>query len=317
MHRDVLSGSVLPAEAPRSRLAPQLGPQKGRHSVDAFDLSLPSPADPAAVCAIIARVLRASGESVVVVPKVRQRSVLLSALSRGGSVRYALSDAGSSAFCRVDEPDALKRLSKEQLRNVDRLRRRAEKEYGAVAIETVTDPGALRDAAFARFVEIEDAGWKGTAGAGTSLAADARVGAFFRDVMHRFGRDGRARIDFLTIGGRDAAAQLMVRAGPAWFLLKIGYHPNFRAVGPGGILLKAFLEEMLATPDIHEVNLTTNPAWAARWHFESEPVYHVALYNADWSGRLRYAGRSLKEVAKAVRDRYQASRAAQTPASTS
>lgn len=35
----------------------------------------------------------------------------------------------------------------------------------------------------------------------------------------------------------------MVRADPTWFLLKIGYHPDFKDVGPGGILLRGFFEE--------------------------------------------------------------------------
>lgn len=239
------------------------------------------------------------------VPRVRTRSNLLAALPSSG-LPYALSDAGASAFCDVSHPDALKALSKETLRNYDRLRRRAEKDYGPVASDPVTDPAALHTAAFDRFVALEDAGWKGTAGAGTSLAADTRAQGFFREVMRRFGEDHRARIDFLTINGRDAAAQLMVRAGPAWFLLKIGYHPDFKDVGPGGILLKAFLEEMVANPDILEVNLTTNPPWAARWHFQTEPVYHVYIYNTTWRGRALYAARSLKDLAKKVRYAYQA-----------
>lgn len=240
-------------------------------------------------------------------PRVRTRSNLLSALPSSG-LPFALSDAGSSAFCDVSHPDALKAISRDNLRNVDRLHRRAEKDFGSLDIDRLTDGEALHSSVFDRFVALEDAGWKGSAGAGTSLAADPRAQAFFREVMRRFGADGRARIDFLTLAGRDAAAQLMVRTGPTWFLLKIGYHPDFKDVGPGGILLKALLEEMVADPSILEVNLTTNPRWAARWHFQSEPVYHVDIYNTTWRGRALYALRSGKEVAKSLRDAYLARR---------
>jgi CelD/BcsL family acetyltransferase involved in cellulose biosynthesis len=236
-------------------------------------------------------------------PRVRTRSNLLAALP-GSGYHYALSDAGASAFCDVSSEDALKAISKDNLRNVDRLKRRAERDLGQVAVESVND-ASIATSTFDRFVAVEDAGWKGTQGAGTSLASDIRAQAFFRDVARRFQEDGRARIDFLTIGGRDAAAQLALRAGSTWFLLKIGYHPDFKDVGPGSILLKAFLEEMRDTPDIHEVNLTTNPPWAARWHFQTEPVYHVYIYGKTLRGRLLAAGRSLKELAKRVRDRHQ------------
>lgn len=244
------------------------------------------------------------------VPRAGARTALVRALTNSRAP-HAFSDAGSCAFCDVSHPDALKATSKDNLRNVDRLRRRAEKDYGDLALEPLTDAAQLHTNVFDRFVALEDAGWKGTNGAGTSLASDARARAFFREVMRRFGEDHRARIDFLTINGRDAAAQLMVRAGPTWFLLKIGYHPDFKDVGPGGILLKAFLEEMVANPDILEVNLTTNPPWAARWHFQTEPVYHVYIYNTTWRGRLLYAARSVKELAKRFRDAYQTRR--QTP----
>lgn len=237
------------------------------------------------------------------IPRVPARSNLLGAL-RGSGLRYALSDAGASAFCDVSSEDALKAVSKENLRNVDRLRRRAERELGFVAVDSVNDE-SVATTTFDRFVAVEDAGWKGASGSGTSLASNTRAQAFFREVARRFQQDGRARLDFLTIGGRDAAAQLALRAGSTWFLLKIGYNPDFKDVGPGGILLKAFLEEMVANPQIREVNLTTNPPWASRWHFQTEPVYHVFIYNNTVRGRVLYAGRSFKEVAKLARDRWQ------------
>lgn len=234
------------------------------------------------------------------VDRVRARSELLAALPKSG-IRYALSDAGASAFCDVSRRDALKSLSKDTLRNVDRLKRRAQRHLGEVAIAPIAD-ASVAGVAFDRFVALENVGWKGTRGAGTSLLADESTQRFFREVMRRFQHDGCARIDFLTIGGRDAAAQLMVRAGATWFLLKMSYHPYFKEVGPGGILLKALLEEMRDSPDILEVNLTTNPSWAARWHFQTEPLYYVHIYGRTLKGQLGYAGRLVKEVAKQVRD---------------
>jgi len=43
---------------------------------------------------------------------------------------------------------------------------------------------------------------------------------------------------------------------------------------------------MVADPDILEVNLAASPQRAARWHFQTEPVYNVFIYNTTRRGRL-------------------------------
>ena len=230
--------------------------------------------------------------------RVRERSHLLRAL-HGSSFTWTRDDAGRSAFCDVSAPSALTALSKDHLRNVDRLARRAQRDFGLVEIVAVSD-ATVASTAFDRFVALESSGWKGEEG--TGLAADTTAQAFFREVMRGFQSDGRARIDVLTIDGRDAAAQLAVRVGTTWFLLKIGYDQSFRDVGPGAILLKQFLERMAETPDIHEVNLTTDPPWAQRWHFQSEPCYHVSIFGRTLRGRALAASQIAKSVARNLRD---------------
>lgn len=233
--------------------------------------------------------------------RVRSRSCFVESL-KGVSYRYALTDAGSSAYCDVRGRSIRDQVSKEQLRNVDRLRRKAEKEKGLVTVRTDTGPTVSTDA-YERFLSVECAGWKGEHGTGTALSIDLREQSFYRKVMARFSTDGRARIDFLLIDGTVAAGQLAIRTGSTWFLLKIGYDSEYRAYGPGAILLKAFLEEMSDDPEIHEVNLTTNPPWADRWHFQTEPVYKVLIYGRTWRGRVLAAGRIGKELLKSIRGR--------------
>jgi CelD/BcsL family acetyltransferase involved in cellulose biosynthesis len=243
--------------------------------------------------------------------RVRSRSCFVDSLD-GISYRYALTDAGSCAYCDVRSPRLRDQVSKEQLKNVDRLRRRAEKEKGLVTVHTDTGPAVSSDA-FDRFLSVEGAGWKGESGTGTALSVDLREQKFYRKVMARFGTDGRARIDFLLINGTVAAGQLAIRTGSTWFLLKIGYHPEYRSYGPGAILLKTFLEEMAADPEIHEVNLTVNPPWADRWHFQTEPVYKVLIYGRTWRGRALATGRIGKQLLKSIRARlpeWQATRVA-------
>ncbi len=267
-----------------------------------IDLADVRPSEANASAALSTLLNQASGRAdVLIVRKVRHRSHLIAMLP-GVGFPFAMSDGGTSAFCDVSHAEALGTLSRDTLRNVDRLRRRAERDFGPVRVESIADPALVHTSGFDRFVRIEDSGWKGASGVGTSLAVDVRAQSFLRDVTGRFGADGLARIEILTIAGVDAAAQLMLRSGTTWFLLKIGYHPDYKDVGPGGILLKQFLEEAITNPDVREVNFTTNPPWAARWHFQTEPVRNVFIYNRTWRGRTMYAGRSVKELVKRARE---------------
>lgn len=234
--------------------------------------------------------------------RVRRRAQLLGALTRS-SLRFSLSDAGASAFCDVSSPDSLKRLSKENLRNIERLSRRARQKHGPLVLQTLTD-SSLGSTGFARFVALESAGWKGAHGTRTALAHDDAQRAFLHRLVVSFQSTGQARIDFLTIGGRDAAAQLAFHAGRTWFLVKIAFHPDFKDIGPGAILLKSFIERMRDDPEIQEVNLTTSPRWAERWHFETEPCFHVRIFAPSWRGRLVAASRTTRAWARRIRSSF-------------
>jgi CelD/BcsL family acetyltransferase involved in cellulose biosynthesis len=231
--------------------------------------------------------------------RVPRRSHLVNVLGTS-AMRYALTDSGAAAYCDVTSPAALAKLSRQNYRNVNRLEKRAASTIGPVTATFVADE-SVSTTAYDRFVGIESAGWKGTEG--TGLGADLRAQRFFREVLRRFQPAGDARLNFLSIGGQDAAAQLAVRSSRTWYILKIGFTPEFRASGPGNILLKWFLDEAAADPAADEVSLTTNPPWAARWHFQTDPCYDVLIFAESWRGRALAASSTGKELARAVRDR--------------
>jgi hypothetical protein len=231
--------------------------------------------------------------------RVPQRSLLLDVI-RASGVRWALTDSGGSAYCDVTSAAALTKLSKENLRNVNRIARRTESAIGPTKSTSVVD-ATVSTTAYDRFVAIESAGWKGTEG--TGLGADLRAQRFFREVVRRFQPGGDARLNFLSIGGRDAAAQLAVRSSRTWYIVKIGFVPEFRDSAPGNILLKWFLDEAVADPTVDEVSLTTSPPWASRWHFQVESCYNVLIYGDSWRGRALAASRTGRRLARAVVDR--------------
>lgn len=267
--------------------------------VDLTDIAMAPAHRTGEVLDLALRRLQAEGDfDLLCFDRVRSRSHLITALQTS-AFSSGLVDAGESAFCDVTTRERLSALSKDQLRNVDRLRRRAEKEYGEVIVRSATGP-AVHTAPFEQFLVVESAGWKGAEGTGTALALDQRSQSFLREVMARFGAVNRARIDFLDIGGQLAAAQLGVRIGGTWHLLKIGFDPAFRAIGPGAILLRAFLDDMCDDPSVSEVNFTTNPRWADRWHFQTEPCYRVLIFGNTWRGRTLAAERLGRTLAKSL-----------------
>lgn len=233
--------------------------------------------------------------------RVPERSHLEVAL-KGESRLVTRLDAGRSAWCDVSSATALDVLSKNQLRNIERLERRAERDFGAVEVTSFTEPSVIAGA-FERFLAIEDSGWKGAQSAGTSLLNAPILREFLRCAAARFATSGGARVDVLTIGGRDAAAQLGFRTGDTWYLQKIGYVPEFKDIGPGAILLREFLERMVADPTVNEVNFVTDPRWADRWHFRSEPCYTVVVHGSTWRGRARSVHDRLKDAVRVLQHR--------------
>ena len=210
----------------------------------------------------------------------------LIAAAENGSVLVERRGANAYFDTRTPSPPA---SAKKFLRNVNRLKRKAEDALGAVMYAPARSPDGLQ-AAFDMFLDVEASGWKGAGGTGTAIREDPALVAFYRDLLVRFAEDGSARINLLFIGGRPAAGQICLKAGRVWHVLKIGYHEDLKDYGPGNILMAAFIEEARAAEDIDEVNLVTNPPWANRWRVETRNVYLVSSFRRSIQGRaLRVA----------------------------
>ena len=170
------------------------------------------------------------------------------------------------------------------LRNISRLRNRAEKEFGAVST-TSSRNGEGLTAAFEAFLDIEASGWKGEGGAGTAIRHTPALVSFYRDLLDGFAADGSIAINLLWFHDRPAAGQFCIKAGGTWSILKIGYEDAFRSFGPGSILLQWFIEECTTDATTGEVNLVTAPDWARRWHALTRKVYTITGYRETFQGR--------------------------------
>jgi CelD/BcsL family acetyltransferase involved in cellulose biosynthesis len=120
-------------------------------------------------------------------------------------------------------------LSKEGYRSLARRRRQLEK-YGKVRVRSSRDPAEIRNAAEA-FLALEESGWKGRRR--TALLCDSSRAAFARTMTRQLGREGKCRIDALTIDGRPIAMGIILRSRDRASFWKIAYDEAFAAQSPG------------------------------------------------------------------------------------
>lgn len=114
-----------------------------------------------------------------------------------------------------------------------RRRQRRLAEGGVVSLETVTQGPALARAVEI-FLDVEAAGWKGTAG--SAMACRTAHAAFARAVFRAEGGPVGVRADILSRDGTTLAVSLALVAGGTAYLLKTAYDETARAFAPGLVL---------------------------------------------------------------------------------
>lgn len=248
----------------------RVGPaQDPSHFTDA--LVMPEWRTGALVEGLLDHVRRVEGPcDVLRFPAVPADGALLRAVGEGGP-HHVRRRAGEARVVDVSHPAWARSLSPRQLRNLDRLARRAERELGSLSLRTWRGARGM-DEGFDLFTTVEGAGWKGDWRHLSALGYRPRERRFYREVLRGLAVHGEARVDALCAGGRPLAAHLALRGGDTWYLLKIGYDEQYRRWGPGGLLLRRFLDAMAADPSVDRVHLVTAPAWADRWHMDAQEV---------------------------------------------
>jgi len=180
------------------------------------------------------------------------------------------------------------------LRNIRRLRGKAEAAYGKVRI-TVAMNGTELMEAYEAFLTVEGAGWKGQEG--TAIRTDRALIEFYRDLLRSFSTTGDASIYLLWFGDYVVAAKICLRAGRVWSILKIGYDESFREFGPGSMLLKYLLDQACSDPDVDEINLVTSPIWAQRWRPKVRKVFRISVYrNSPLGWLIKVAAKNYRKM---------------------
>jgi CelD/BcsL family acetyltransferase involved in cellulose biosynthesis len=196
-----------------------------------------------------------------------------------------LREVGGSAFIPCRNAADIQGISKKAWKNANRLARKAADEVGPLAL-THSAPGEPLEPWFEDFMRIESSGWKGEDGTGTSLLLDKKAQAFFRALIVDNAENWVTRVYVLNFGQVQVASVLCIYSGPVLYVLKTGYNEEYRAYGPGSILIKCLTEIMAENPEITAINLTTAPPWSERWHFDRASVHEVIITGKTMRARL-------------------------------
>ena len=197
-----------------------------------------------------------------------------------------------NAYISCTDQKDLKYLSKKHVRNVERLRNRAESELGPLQLEIFIG-GELLPPLLDELLTIENSGWKRESGT-SILASDSKN--FYYSAVEKLKTNGDAYLIFISSSKIRIAGALAFKAGDRLFLHKIAYLDSHRHLGPGNILLLGLIQKAITLPHINEINFVTCPDWCGRWHLQEVDRMRLRCFSTKPRGMLLTALTKFKKL---------------------
>lgn len=188
-------------------------------------------------------------------------------------------------------------FSRNRRKSLRRLWRRLEA-AGRVELE-IHDTGADLQRRLDELYVVEASGWKGRAGTAIASAPDTR--RFYDDVAGWAARHGWLRLSTLRLDGEAIASDLSLVHGGHWYSLKAGYLENWRAYGPGVLLLHRLVEHCYSDGLTHLELLGTADAFKDEWATMRRVKSHLAAFRQTPSGTARLATGTALQAARRAR----------------
>ena len=188
--------------------------------------------------------------------------------------------------CDADYETVMGRLSGSFRKNV---RRQIKKIAGLGDVEYrfVSDPRQLEEA-FKHFLHAEATSWKGDSGTGSAIQLSEDKVSFYHELLHEFSIYGACSINLIIMAGRCIASQFCLTIGDTLYLLKIGYSEEYRAMGPGNVLLNELIQRCCTNVKIKKISFITGADWNDNWVPEILDVYENYIFNYTFSGIAAY-----------------------------
>jgi CelD/BcsL family acetyltransferase involved in cellulose biosynthesis len=164
--------------------------------------------------------------------------------------------------------------------------RRLERQLGGVELERVS---SFDRAALADLFRLEAAAWKGVAG--TAITCDPKLVHFYTTLARVFARQRRLTLAFLRARGKRVAAQLALEDGATYYLLKVGYDPEFAHFGPGQILVRETAADARRRGLRRYDMMGKDTPWKLKWTDTARPHVSLTVYAPTALGQARWFAR--------------------------
>lgn len=192
-------------------------------------------------------------------------------------------------------------VSKSHIKKTKRKRKSLDA-LGTVECELITDPAAIPQA-LELFIELEDSGWKGSAGEKTSLRHDLPQKAFYEALIANPAPALNCCMALMRLDGVPIAANLCTRTGDTLWMLKITYADQHHDYSPGNLLLMHLLEHFAEDNGIDYISFITGGEWTLRWRPEQVPVFHCEIYGNTATGWIQCAITKAIDYARQIKHR--------------
>lgn len=202
---------------------------------------------------------------------------------------------GPGAFMdiRNDYTEFRSRLSKNFRSNLNKARNKLT-QFGDYERKIIR-PNGLDEDVFARFLELEQSGWKGEAG--SAIAQDRVLINFYRDLCEQLAAQGRLEWHFLEADQKLLAAHMAVRCGRSLLIWKLAYDGQFSFCSSGSLLMQHVVQSACDDDGLDEVNLSTDQRWYKNWRMEHRYYYAVRIYSRKLAPLLfNYVPRRIKRL---------------------
>ena len=193
-------------------------------------------------------------------------------------------------------------LSGNLVANIRKRRKRAERQYGQLALEVVLLPHEV-EAAVARYADLESSGWKSSAG--TALRRGDAQSRFYTDLLQRYAARGQGAVLLLRFDQLVAAARLVIWQHGMGVILKTAFNESLRAYAPGQLLLHDTLEYLLSSVAGLQRIETYGPANELQRGFATSlrTLYHLNVYRDPWLRRAHKLSIELRDALAMYRAR--------------
>jgi CelD/BcsL family acetyltransferase involved in cellulose biosynthesis len=161
--------------------------------------------------------------------------------------------------------------------------------------------------AFPLFLDVEESGWKGPAGASSAILCRPTTLAFYSEMVREFGARNECAIHLLWHGEQVIAAQLGLQIGRTLYILKVGYRDVNPIYAPGILLQERTIRHACEDPDIDVLSMVNDPHWARSFRPDTVGVCMYFAPNRTVRGVLTMLGLYSKRALKRLLPRSPAS----------